>query len=134
MSIEAPVKKDIRTLIVDDQDDIRLLLRIIIERENAGLRVVGEASSAAEAVDRVGDLDPVVIVLDERMPDRNGLSALEELKADRPYQLVILCSAYLDEDVIGRARELGVSAWIGKDQMHVLPTLIRNVANGTGED
>jgi DNA-binding NarL/FixJ family response regulator len=71
-----------------------------------------------------------VVVLDESMPERSGLSAVKEFQQARPCQIVILCSAYLDADMIDRARRMGVSAWLDKHQMHALPDLIRSVVAG----
>jgi YesN/AraC family two-component response regulator len=70
-----------KTLIVDDEQDIRLLLRLTINREDRGLRVVGEASSGEEALIIRRELDIDVIVLDQRMP---GLTGVETAKALRP--------------------------------------------------
>jgi two-component system chemotaxis response regulator CheY len=122
-----PVTGRIPTLIVDDQDDIRLLLRMMIDRADRGLHVVGEAASAAEALDAIDALDPLVVVMDEMMPGMTGLDATSELRDRRPQQIVILCSAYLDDEVIARARAIGVDGWLSKDQIRVLPDLIRNV-------
>lgn len=123
----------IPTLIVDDQDDIRLLLRMVIDRANHGLRVVGEAASAGEALAAIDSLDPLVVIMDEMMPGMTGLDAMSELRDRRPHQIVILCSAYLDDDVIARARAGGANGWLPKDQMRVLPELIMNVVTSQRE-
>ena len=80
MREEAP---RIGTLIVDDQADIRLLLRMIIEQDS-DLYVTGEAASAAEAIDRAADDDPLVIVLDQMMPDMNGVDAATAIPRAAP--------------------------------------------------
>ena len=119
----------IPTLIVDDQDDIRLLLRIVIDRANHGLHVVGEAANAADAMAAADSLDPVVVIMDEMMPGTTGIDAMTEMRDRRPQQIVIICSAYLDNDVIERARAGGANGWLPKDQMGVLPELIMNVVS-----
>jgi CheY-like chemotaxis protein len=112
-------------MIVDDQDDIRLLLRLLIQRANEGLVVVAEAASGWEAIDRIGDSDPLVVILDQMMPELNGIDTATELRARRPAQIIILCSAYLDADLMARARAAGVHDFLPKEQLQRLPDVIR---------
>src|SRR5690349_9903024 len=98
------VAPEITTLIVDDQQDIRLLLRVLIDAANEGLRVVGEASSGPEAIAEVDRIEPVVVVFDEMMPEMSGVEATSHVRRSRPAQIMILCTAYLDEGVVDRAR------------------------------
>ena len=72
------------TLIVDDQKDIRYLIRIIIEAANQGLFVLGEAADGPEAVRRAEELDPQVIVFDQMMPGMTGLEAAQAIRQSRP--------------------------------------------------
>ena len=120
----------ISTLIVDDQDDMRLLLRTVIELANGCLSVVGEASSGREALEQAERHDPTVVVLDEMMPEMSGLETAARIRAKRPWQILILCSAYLSDEVVGRARQAGVNAWLPKEQVGVLPDLIRSTVAG----
>jgi CheY-like chemotaxis protein len=117
----------ITTMIVDDQHDIRLLARLLIETANHGLRVVAEAANGCEAIRQAEKFEPRVVVLDEMMPEMNGIEAATILRRTRPAQLTILCSAYIDEDVIDRARDAGMTAWLSKDRIDELPDLIRQV-------
>lgn len=126
-------KGAIRALIVDDQSDVRLLLRTVIDRANRGLRVVAEASSGPEALQQAAQCHPTVVVLDEMMADMSGLETAEHLRARHPSQIVILCSAYLDEGVIARARQIGVHAWLSKDELRELPGLIRALVYETAD-
>lgn len=113
-----------RTLIVDDDDDMRFLLRVLIEAANEGLIVAAEASNATEAVDRWRELRPDVIVLDNRMPGRSGLDVAEEILAEAPDQSIILFSAFLDDATVARAAELGVRACLPKDQYDEIPAAL----------
>lgn len=124
MTVAAPA---IRTLIVDDQQDVRLLLRVLIDAANEGLQVVGEASSGREAIDQVDVVDPLVIVFDEMMPGMTGVEAAAQIRQRRPTQLMILCTAYLDEAVRARARAVGMNAWLDKENVTELPDLIRRL-------
>jgi len=121
------VQQEISTLIVDDQEDIRLLLRVLIDAANEGLFVVGEAASGAEALESIDAQQPLVVVLDEMMPNMSGTETATRVRAARPSQILILCTAYLDEAVIARARAVGMDGWLDKQQISELPDLIRSV-------
>ena len=59
-------------LIVDDEEDIRALLRVIIDTADEGLFVCGEAGDGHESLDMIDELEPAVVVLDQRMPGLDG--------------------------------------------------------------
>jgi len=118
---------DIGALIVDDQSHIRLLLRSVIENAGHGFFVADEAASGAEAVEHAQTDDPLVIVLDHVMPDMGGVEAATIIRSQRPHQEIILCSAYLDNDLIDQARAAGVGHFLAKDQVGKLPALIHQV-------
>jgi DNA-binding NarL/FixJ family response regulator len=113
-----------RALIVDDDDDMRFLLRVLIETANEGLAVAGEARTASEAVSQWREHQPDVVVLDQRMPDRSGLDVAAEMLAERPDQSIILFSAFLDDETIARAEALGVRACLSKDRYDELPAAL----------
>ena len=117
----------ITTLIVDDQQDVRMLIRMLVEAANDGLQVAGEASSGAEAIEQVENIEPVVVVFDEMMPAMTGTEAAVRIRERRPSQVMILCSAYLDDAVVKRARAAGFDAWLPKEDVVRLPDLIRQV-------
>jgi DNA-binding NarL/FixJ family response regulator len=110
-----------RALIVDDDEDMRFLLRAVIERANEGLFVAGEASGADEALEQWRALDPDVIVLDHRMPGTTGLQVAQQILAEVPGQSIILFSAYLDDDLVARANAVGIRACISKDRYDDIP-------------
>ena len=113
-----------RTLIVDDDEDMRFLLRVLIEAANEGLTIAAEASNGDEAIAQWREHQPDVVVLDHRMPDRMGLDVAAEILAEHPGQSIILFSAYLDEETIARADELGVRACLSKDDYDELPAAL----------
>jgi two-component system, chemotaxis family, chemotaxis protein CheY len=110
-----------RTLIVDDDEDMRFLLRAVIERANAGLQVAGEAAGADDALAQWRQKRPDVIVLDHRMPGTTGLQVAEVILAEHPEQSIILFSAFLDDDLVARASALGIRACISKDRYDDIP-------------
>jgi DNA-binding NarL/FixJ family response regulator len=113
-----------RTLIVDDDEDMRFLLRVLIEAANEGLTIAAEASTGDEAIAQWREHQPDVVVLDHRMPDRMGLDVAAEILAEHPGQSIILFSAYLDDETIARADELGVRACLSKDDYDELPAAL----------
>lgn len=117
-------------LIVDDELDMRMLVRLVIEMANNGLSIVGEAADGAEALRVWRDLDapePDVVILDNRMPELTGLEVARRILAERPSQLILLYSAFLDDDVRARAAEIGVARCVSKQELDHLPSLIREL-------
>jgi CheY-like chemotaxis protein len=119
------------TMVVDDQPDVRFLIRLLIDKANDGLVVVAEAGSGAEALDRAAEAEPLVIVMDEMMPGMNGIEAAGQLRRTNPSQVIILCSAYLDDELVERARAAGILHCISKEQVGDLPDLIRHAVAST---
>ena len=115
-------------MLVDDQPDIRLLMRMMIDLANEGLVVTGEAANGPEALALYDELDPMVIVLDEMMPGMRGIDVAVEILRTRPGQRILLCSAHLDDTLRARARAAGVTAWLHKDQLDELPDRVRELA------
>jgi two-component system response regulator DevR len=70
----------VRVLIVDDHPVVRAGLRVIPEVD-PGILVIGEAGSGAEAIVAVRESLPDVVLLDVRLPDRNGIDVCRELKS-----------------------------------------------------
>jgi DNA-binding NarL/FixJ family response regulator len=118
----------IPVLVVDDMDDMRALVRLIVRTANEGLVMAGEAANGSEALDLVDTLDPAVIVLDELMPGLGGLETARRILALRPHQRIILFSAYLDDRVQSAAREIGITTCLSKVDYESLPDVIRAVA------
>jgi CheY-like chemotaxis protein len=116
---------NIGALIVDDQDDIRYLMRLVIERANGGLFVSGEAADGQDALAQIDDLNPDIIVLDEMMPGLSGIETAIRIRERRPEQVMIMCTAYLNEDLERRANEAGISACITKTQILDLPPVLQ---------
>lgn len=116
-----------RTLIVDDEEDMRVLLRAAIDAENRGLRVVGEASSGHEAIELRSQLDPDVVVLDERMPGLTGLDTARSLLEQEPSLPIILYSAYLDAGVAVEAEQVGVRRCVRKGDTRALVQALREL-------
>lgn len=106
----------IRVLLADDQELIRVGLRLFLETQD-GIEVVGEASDGEEAVVRAAQLRPDVVVMDIRMPVLDGVAATARLTApDRDHitRVLILTTFDLDEYVYGALRA-GAAGFLLKD-------------------
>ena len=101
-----------RILIVDDEPDIRLMLKLALE---LGGHEVTEASDGREALEKVYE-NPDAVVLDIRLPDIDGLEVLRLVKSDPTVAAIpVVCiSAHSSGDTVRRALALGASAYVGK--------------------
>jgi len=90
----------IRVVLADDDPMIRVGLRTIIDHE-PDLRVIGEAADGDEVIEVVTQLNPDVVLMDIRMPNRDGLDATKELirRLESPPRIIILTTFELDEYV-----------------------------------
>jgi CheY-like chemotaxis protein len=116
-----------RALIVDDEDDMRALLRVVLSDGSGSIDVVGEAVDGTEALEMWRDLRPDVVVLDQRMPGLTGMEVAERILAEEREQPIVLFSAYLTDDMRKRARDMGVAECISKEEMFSLPDAIRRL-------
>ena len=117
----------IGALLVDDEPDVRLLLRKMIEAENDGLFVAGEAADGHEALDALDRLNPAVIVIDERMPAMSGMEAAVIIMARRPGQPIVLCTAHLDDELRQQANAVGIASCVAKREMSTIPLLLKDL-------
>jgi NarL family two-component system response regulator LiaR len=120
----------IRLLIVDDHAVVRQGLRGFL-RLQEGIEVVGEAASAAEAVDIAGTVFPDVVLLDLVMPEGNGIGALRRLIEVAPGVRVLVLTSFADDAQIFAAMAAGASGYLLKDiDPQALADAIRDVHAG----
>lgn len=115
------------TLIVDDDEDVRLLLQLLIDQENPELCVVGQASSGLEALAMQKDLDVDVVVLDHRMPGLSGLETAAAMLAEVPDLPIVLYSAFADPTMVAEARAVGVRECVEKGDAPGLIAVLRKL-------
>ena len=111
-----------RVVVAEDEALLRLdLVEMLVEE---GYDVVGEAGDGATAVRLATELRPDVAVLDVRMPVLDGIAAAEQIIAARVAPVVLL-TAFSQRDVVERAREAGVMAYLVKpiSQQDLLPAV-----------
>lgn len=115
---------NVRVMIVDDTDHVRDMLATMLDLD--GFDVVAKASNGSQAIDAVQRVHPHVVVMDYKMPDMDGLTATRRLRKLAPNLPVILYTAYLDDVLLERAAEAGVSLCIGK--VEGIETLERQIS------
>jgi len=116
---------DIRVLLVDDQELFRAGIARILEAQE-GITVAGEAGDGAEAVARVDEIAPDVVLMDIRMPVMDGVEATRQIfaparvaKRERPVRVVVLTTFNLD-DRAATAIRYGASGFLLKDATPVM--------------
>ncbi len=120
----------IRLMIVDDHEVVRLGMRAAFELE-ADISVVGEASNGAEALAKIGILDPQVILMDVRMPKMNGIEACREIKSAHPAISILMITSFTDDEAVFASIMAGASGYLLKNVSRAeLLKAIRKVAAG----
>lgn len=120
----------INVMIVDDHPVFRQGLRNVLTVHD-DLRIVGEATDGPEAIERVQELLPDVVLMDINLPTLNGLQATRKLKMICPQVNVIMLTAYDDVEQIYHAIRAGASAYYAKDvSPERLVDVIRHVSRG----
>lgn len=104
----------VNVLVVDDQRLFREALVSMLELEDE-IDVVGEACDGQEAIESAIALYPDVILMDLRMPDMDGITAMREIKAQAPDINVILLTMFDEEQYVYEAVSAGASGYLVKD-------------------
>ena len=104
---------DIRVLIVDDHAILRDGIRSLLERQE-GIAVVGEASNGLEALARVGELEPDIVLMDIAMPEMDGLEATRRVKEDYPDIRVLILTQHDSQEYVTPLLQAGASGYVLK--------------------
>jgi DNA-binding NarL/FixJ family response regulator len=103
----------LRTLLVDDVEDFRVLLRVLMEQDGR-FDIVGEAGDGIEALALATDLSPDVVVLDLAMPVMDGLTALPALRDAVPDVRVVVLSGFPTDEMGPAAEQAGAVGYLEK--------------------
>ncbi len=104
----------IRVLLVDDHTVVRRGLRLAFDLES-DLHVIGEAANGQEAVQRVGELRPDVVVMDLLMPVMNGVDATRVIRREYPDVEVVALTSVLEDRLVIDVVEAGAAGYILKE-------------------
>lgn len=104
----------VRILIVDDHAVVRQGLITFLELQEE-IEVVGEASNGKEAIQKVLELAPDVVLMDLVMPVMDGLTAIKQIKQLRPSTEVIALTSFADDEKVFTAIRSGATGYLLKD-------------------
>jgi DNA-binding NarL/FixJ family response regulator len=120
----------VRVLLVDDDDLMRAGLRSVLSSDDT-IEVVGEGGDGGEALDRVRETQPHIVLMDIRMPGVDGISATREVLAGSPDVKVVVLTTFEDDDYIFEALSAGASGFLLKRTTpEELISAIKAVADG----
>ena len=103
----------LKLLLVDDHAVVRTGLRMLLE-EHGDVTIVGEAGTAAEAIEAAGRLDPDVVLMDIGLPDMSGIDAARELKRLRPSVAIVALTIHEDAEYFFKMLDAGATGYVPK--------------------
>ncbi len=126
MTASSPV----RLLLVDDHPIVRAGLRSVTTLD-PHLLIVGEASSAAETIEKTRDLHPDLILLDVRLGPSTGIDACRTLKSALPNVKILFLTSYADDRLVLAAMEAGADGYLLKqNDAHCIVDAIHTILSG----
>lgn len=120
----------INVLLVDDHPLVRRGFRRLLE-DDPGIAVVAEASTGEEAVTRVNEFGPHVVVMDSAMPGIGGIAATRAIRAAAPEVRVLMLSMHSEETLVRQALDAGASGYVLKSALDLdLAAAVKRVHAG----
>jgi DNA-binding NarL/FixJ family response regulator len=120
----------IGVFLLDDHEIVRCGVRELLEAE-PGIRVVGEAGTAASALARIPALRPDVAVLDVRLPDGDGVSVCRDIRSSMPEVACLMLTSFGDDEALFDAIMAGAAGYVLKQIRGIdLVGAVRTVASG----
>ncbi|MDQ1695611.1 MAG: hypothetical protein QOJ03_964 [Frankiaceae bacterium] len=120
----------IRVFLLDDHEVVRRGVRDLLEADG-DIEVVGEASTAAEAMVRVPAVRPDVAVLDVRLPDGDGVTVCRDLRSTMPDLQCLMLTSFADDEALFDAIMAGAAGYVLKQVRGVdIVGAVRTVAAG----
>jgi len=120
----------IRVFLLDDHEVVREGVRHLLETDE-DITVVGEAATAAEALELLMAASPDVAVLDVRLPDGNGIEVCREIRSHHPEVACLMLTSYSDDEALAQAVIAGAAGYVLKQiRGNELLAAVRSVAAG----
>nr|WP_281269646.1 response regulator transcription factor [Phytoactinopolyspora halophila] len=113
---ESPQNQMITVFLLDDHEVVRRGVAAVLENE-PDIEVIGEASTAEQAVGRIPALRPDVAILDVRLPDGDGVTVCREVRSRLPELACLMLTSFSDDDALFDAVMAGASGYVLK-QIH----------------
>jgi DNA-binding NarL/FixJ family response regulator len=121
----------IRVVIADDHAIMRAGIRKILSRSKE-IRVIGEASNGAEAIQLVSELHPDILILDVEMPVMDGMEVAHRLHTIQAPVRILVLSAYDDRQYILEMLNMGAAGYLIKDEaFDGIVDAVQGIASGT---
>src|SRR5512139_146406 len=111
--MHAHSSQTIQVMLVDDHAMVRAGLKALLEQFD-GIKVVGDAANGFQAIERVKQLQPDVILMDLAMPGMDGIEAIQRILAILPGQHIIVLTGFLDEERLIQAVRAGAQGCVDK--------------------
>ena len=106
----------IRVVVIDDHAVVRMGLKYVLGVKKGEFEFLGEWPGGVGAVDFVKRTDPDIVLLDIRMPDKDGIAVLRELLAERPCQKVVMLTTSDADNDVYTSLEIGAKGYLLKDR------------------
>lgn len=104
--------RPLQVLIIDDNELTRSLLKVILR--SSTYQVAGEAADASSGLAMAKSLRPQIILLDNNMPNGNGIDIIKPLKQALPKAVILMVTTQSEDEIIQAAMELGASGFVIK--------------------
>ena len=103
----------IKLMLVDDHDIVRTGLRSFLETQ-PGMEVIAEAKNGKEALERAGETQPDIVLMDITMPDMDGMEATQQLRKLYPDCQILVLTVHADKQYFMKMLAVGASGYITK--------------------
>ena len=113
--MNGPIRGPIRVFIVDDQVLMRQGLKTLLDLDSQRVEVVGEAADGVEALERIPEYRPEVILVDVRMPRMDGVELVERLTEEYPRISAVILTTFDDDEYIFSGLRAGARGYLLKD-------------------
>ena len=111
------MNEDISVLIVDDSEDLRELLSVVIERNSEHWQVVATAAEGQQGIEEARTSQPDLVLLDIAMPVMDGVQATKQIRKQWPTACVLMLTGSNSRTDVDRAREAGAAGYVTKERI-----------------